>query len=339
MNHDREVDIIDLVQALFRRKAIVLLIPLVCVGAALIWSQITTKRYLLQTNIEIGKIFTSSGTYEYVESATVSKTRLEAYGKSILKENDDYSQAFSWDSLNFQVTAPQGSGILQVELNSPEQKIYQQYIQEVLERFTSQQNRIIDTERVDIQSTLDDLSSKQEELEKRQTSKKNMIESLRQESSYLKNEITSAKEQLQAMREMKNSLLGKSEQASPLELMYFSNEMLRLEELIINLNQELISTIPQQIEKLNEELESMAYDHQSTKHATEKFENRLRNLFPTQALNQTEFSTQPVWPPTLLFSGLAFFAGLIISIVIVLVLEFWRPLLRGTQQGEEAGDH
>lgn len=323
MNHKKEVDLIDIMHILLRHKKTVLGLPVLLAVVTGVICQLVPSRHQLQTSIEIGQIYTNQGSYEYLESARASKNRLQAYGQALIAEKKAYKEAFSWPSLGLTITAPPGSGTLHLKLTSEKNPLYKQYIDDLVSRFAKRHNRIIETQKMDIKSKIANADSKIKELQRQKHIKNNMKKSLEKEKGFLKKEIGQAQKRLENMHRIKETMpdTANDNQATPLALMYFSNEMLRLQQHTINLNKAIISTIPRQIDNINSNLQEIQFTLQARRHNREKLQTRLENLLPTKALAAPEFSEQAVFPPTTLFVLLALVAGFILSALGVLLWE------------------
>jgi len=318
LNTEDEIELMDLLIVLWRRKWLIIIGTLVCAITAGIVAFNMPKIYEVSSSIEIGKI--DSG---FVEENSVISRKIKSIssrekiaqelsipieeigGEDFLKISSESSKNFLIITTKIETDKPdQGIKILKM-VNQDILKDHQEKIEEakkeLADRITLNQNKIKDTET--------QIESLRKELSDKIAINENLIKIKEEKRKTLENQLSDIQKEIVTLQQIRETISkGEIEKVDVVGMVaYFNDFQVRLNSLYYTQSQ-IVDQIPSQIQSYKEEIATL--------------EGKLVKIKETKIIDSPHSSYYPVKPQKKKILAIAGIAGLLISVLLAFFLNY-----------------
>jgi len=326
MNNEEEINLMDYVKVLLKRKWLILACFVVFVLFAGIISFMMPKVYKIETVLEVGRTQreTENGPEQLVESPTqlLGKIEGDVYGIKV-RQNLNITEQI-WP--NVKVENPKDTNILVISIESADTEQAKQILmeensliiadhekiietkKELLEKEIEATGEKIETTQEDIKITLDKITPLENDISRIEAK----ILILEEEKGNLEDKVSALQEQLVfeqtpgtqfALFDAKERLADKKQETEDLHLR--------------------INSLRSGIEDYNSEMNSLERDITDYNSQINSFRADIEEIRPTEIVKKSTISERPIEPRPLLYMVIAGILGIFIGIFWAFGKEWW----------------
>jgi len=317
--HADEIDLTDLVLALWRRRWVFLVTFVVVFGLGLAYAFLATEKYQYHTTIEIGHVLNGLD-LEPIEKADALKDRLKrVYIPSVIYQAQDEA-IHSLNPKSVEITAPDDSGVVELNQQGPadaERQIVA-LLNRVTNSVTTDHNRIFDLAKASRETALTQARNELKSLKTKESLIQANLERTKQSAELLKENIDglqSAIDTASAQRQEVVKSASADQKAMTLLLIdnQIQNDRLRLD----NLQEQLQVGLEKEQDELRGKLSDNQNAQENQQMEIKSLEAQASAMERTRVLIPPTRSANPVSPNKQLVLSLGFVLGGFLALLAV----------------------
>lgn len=323
---DDEIDLVDLAGVIVRRWRWICGTVIAALALASLYSFLQTPQYSYTSMVKIGKYQNHQDDFQFVQQPKAAAESLKAAARTVY---NNWKQRHSQDELlfsiqenNFTVHASDDGGILELELNAAKGEKPHEFLDSIISDLKETHNRIFDVISQKYHQRIQTLEAALSELQGKTNSYKRRLKLLDKEKTFLKKQIEESTARIDRLLENK-AAANVSNPQEPVGLLLFSSEIQRVRSYVDELQNRLISEIPNKKESLQLDLESVQSQIRTKKAELNAQKVALNNMVKTHMILQPTISDNPVSPKLKLHLALSVVAGGFLGIFLAFLREFW----------------
>lgn len=318
-----EINLIDYVRVLFKRRKLILVLVLLSVIGAVIFNWFSEKVYENEIILEIGTIEEN-----LIESPNqiIGKINSSIYKDSILEKLNIPS-----DSLKIKPINPLNTNLVKIEVEYSNSKKTENILEELTNLILNEHQKEITSQKEVMERSIKTTEEKKKLVESDIEKTRNKIKSIDSDIGRIKNKISFLEEEKKNLEDKEKNL----EQLSPYQQLnqQLSGSLFNLLDIRekLSLKKQEIENLYLRINSLEQNKEDLEIQVNSSKANIEdlnaqinSLRETLKDIKPTNVVKPPISSASPIKPKSLINIGISIFLGLFLGVFLAFFREWWQ---------------